>query len=104
MKYLGIKIGENLNWKQHTSEKWQMLSKQRNAILTKLRHFIDRKTLKSISCNIYVVTYLFRHKIQIQLKKILFWKKNPYGLYTFEITMLIDLLYLENPTSKIASS
>ena len=47
-----------------------------NAILSKLRHFIERKTLKSISCNIYVITHLFWHKIQIQLKKICFEKKS----------------------------
>ena len=47
MNYLGIKIGEMLNWKQQISDV-AVTSNKENAILTKLRHFIDRKTLKSI--------------------------------------------------------
>ena len=47
MNYLGIKIGEMLNWKQQVSDA-AVTSNKENAILTKLRHFIDRKTLKSI--------------------------------------------------------
>ena len=47
MKYLGINIDENLNWKQHVSDIAIKLNKA-NGILSKLRHFIDRKTLKSI--------------------------------------------------------
>ena len=47
MKYLGINIDENLNWKQQISDIAIKLNKA-NGILSKLRHFIDRKTLKSI--------------------------------------------------------
>ena len=47
VKYLGIKTDENLNWKQHTSDIDIKLNKE-NAILSKLRHFVDRKTLRSI--------------------------------------------------------
>ena len=42
VKYLGINIDENLTWKQQISDKAQA-----NGILSKLKHFIDRKTLKS---------------------------------------------------------
>ena len=47
VKYLGINIDENLNWKQQISDIAIKLNKA-NGILSKLRHFIDRKTLKSI--------------------------------------------------------
>ena len=47
MKYLGINIDENLNWKQQISDVAIKLNKAK-VILSKLRHFIDRKTLKSI--------------------------------------------------------
>ena len=45
VKYLGINIDEN--WKQQISDTAIKLNKV-NGILSKLRHFIDRKTLKSI--------------------------------------------------------
>ena len=47
VKYLGINIDENLTWKQQISDIAIKLNKA-NGILSKLRHFIDRKTLKSI--------------------------------------------------------
>ena len=47
MKYLGINIDENLNWKQHISDIAIKLNKA-NGILSKLRYFIYRETLKSI--------------------------------------------------------
>ena len=47
VKYLGIKIGENLNWKQQISDITIKLNRANN-ILSKLRYFIDRKTLKSV--------------------------------------------------------
>ena len=52
MKYLGIKIDENLNWKQQISDIAIELIKA-NGILSKLRDFIDRKTLKSIYHTIF---------------------------------------------------
>ena len=47
VKYLGIKTDENFNWKQQISDIAINLNKA-IAILTTLRHFLDRKTLKSI--------------------------------------------------------
>ena len=47
MKYLDIDIDENLNWKQQISQIVIKLNKT-NGILSKLRHFIDRKTMKLI--------------------------------------------------------
>ena len=47
LKYLGIDIDENLTWKKQISDIAINLNKP-NGILSRLRHFIDRKTLKSI--------------------------------------------------------
>ena len=47
VKHLGININEILNRKQQISDITIKLNKA-NGILSKLRHFIDRKTLKSI--------------------------------------------------------
>ena len=47
MKYVGVKTDENLNWEQQISDVATKLNRG-NAIQTKLKHFIDRKTLKSI--------------------------------------------------------
>ena len=52
VKYLGIKIDENLNWKQQNSGIAIELIKA-NDILSKLRPFIDRKTVKSIYHTIF---------------------------------------------------
>ena len=66
MKYLGIKIDENLNWKQQISNITIKLNTA-NAIISKLRYYIDRKTLKSvyhaIFKPIYVIPHLIGHKI-----------------------------------------
>ena len=45
MKYLDIDIDENLNWKQQISQIAIKLNKT-NGILSKLRHFLNRKNLK----------------------------------------------------------
>ena len=47
MKYRGINIDENLNWRQQISQIAIKLNKK-NGILSKLRHFIDKKTMKLI--------------------------------------------------------
>lgn len=47
MKYLSIKFDEILNWKQQISHLAISLNRA-NVILSKLRHFIDRKTLNTI--------------------------------------------------------
>ena len=51
VKYLGIKIDENFNWKQQISDVAIKLNRA-NVILSKLRQ-VSRKTLKSIYCGIF---------------------------------------------------
>ena len=47
VKYLGIKIDEHLTWKPHIDGMSAKLCKA-NAMLSKIRHFVDQKTLKEI--------------------------------------------------------
>ena len=46
MRYLGIKIDENLNWKVHIHDLTSKLDRP-NAILAKLRHFVNSEILRS---------------------------------------------------------
>ena len=47
VKYLGIQIDKRLTWKQHINHVVLKLSKA-NAMLSKLRHVLDIKTLRSV--------------------------------------------------------
>ena len=47
VKYLGVKIDEHLNWKPHIDGISTKLNKAK-AMLSKIRHFVDQKTLKAI--------------------------------------------------------
>ena len=42
LRYLGIKVDENLNWKIHIHDLTSKLNRA-NAILAKLRHFVERE-------------------------------------------------------------
>ena len=46
LRYLGIKIDENLNWKIHIHDLASKLNRA-NAILAKLRHFVNSEILRS---------------------------------------------------------
>ena len=47
VKYLGIHLGKYLTWK-HQTNNLAIKSNKANTILSKLRHYVDIKTLKSI--------------------------------------------------------
>ena len=52
MKYLGVTIDEHLTWKPHIDETSTKLNKA-NAMLSKIKHFVDQKTLKAIYHTIF---------------------------------------------------
>ena len=68
VKYLGINIDENLNWKQQISNIAIKLNRA-NGILSKLRHFIDRKTLKEIyaifECQLYYSSLIWAQNLNL---------------------------------------
>ena len=51
-KYLGIFIDENLNWKKHINKISTKLIKG-NAMLSKLRHFVNKDILFSVYYGIF---------------------------------------------------
>jgi len=50
--YLGVKIDENLTWNFHIDNLSAKLNRA-NAMLSKIRHYVDKKTLKSIYYSIF---------------------------------------------------
>ena len=52
VKYLGVFIDENLNWKKHINEISTKLIKS-NAMLSKLRHFVNKDILFSVYYGIF---------------------------------------------------
>ena len=52
VKYLGIRIDKNLNWKCHVSE-IAIKFNRANALLFKIRNFVNVKTLKTIHYTIF---------------------------------------------------
>ena len=52
VKYLGIKIDENLNWKQHIHDIAKKLNRA-NALLYTIRNFINRHILRTIYIAIF---------------------------------------------------
>ena len=81
VKYLGIEIDKRLTWKQQINHVTLKLNIT-NAMLSKLRHVLDIKTLRSAYYAIfesysYAMLHLFRPKTLIQLKDFTYYKKNP---------------------------
>ena len=52
VKYLGIRIDSNLNWKDHSNLIAIKLNKA-NSILSKLRYYVNSQTLKSIYYSLF---------------------------------------------------
>ena len=50
VKYLGIKIDENLNWHEQINNVAVKLNRA-NAMLSKVRHFVQKKKKINLSCN-----------------------------------------------------
>ena len=81
LRYLGIKIDENLNWKVHIHNLASKLSRA-NAILAKLRHFVNSEILRSTHfaifhshlsyvCIAWGLTRYHQQKVSILQKKAL---------------------------------
>ena len=65
-KYLGIKIGERLTWNEHINDIAIKLNRA-NAILYKVKEFVNTRVLKSIyqaifDCHLYYVNTVWGQK------------------------------------------
>ena len=52
IKYLGVLLDENLSWKPHVSEILKKLNRA-NSILSKVRHYVDKNTIRSLYFSIF---------------------------------------------------
>ena len=79
VKYLTIKIDENVNWHQQINNVAVKLNKA-NAMLSKVRHFVDKKTLKSIYHAIVELHLFHSYHVWAQntnsIKRLLSYKRN----------------------------
>ena len=86
MKYLGIKIHENLNWHEQIKNIAIKLNRV-NAMLSEVRYFVHKKTLKSIYHAIFESHLFYSCLVWAQninsIKRFIFYKRNLYGLCTF---------------------
>ena len=94
VKYLGVNIDENLNWIEQVSD----IAIKLNGILSKLSHFIDCKTVKSIYHAIFEPhlhsSSLVWAKNSNSIKRLFVLQKK-----SLPIISLLNLLYSENLTS-----
>ena len=79
MKYLGAKIDGHLTWKPHIDGISTKLNKA-NAMLSKIRHFVDQKALKAIyhaifESHLYYSSLVWAQNILILQKDCLSYKK-----------------------------
>ena len=81
VKYLGIQIDKKLTWKRQIYYVALQLNKA-NAMLSKLRHLLDIKTLRSdytlqYWSHIYAMLRLSGRKTLIQFKGFIYYRTNP---------------------------
>ena len=80
VRYLEIQIDKRLTWKHQINHVVLKLDKA-NAMLSKLRHVLDIKTLRSVYYAIFeshlCYASLVWHKTLIQLKGFTYYRKNP---------------------------
>ena len=106
MKYLVTNIDENLDWKQQISDIAVKLNKA-TEILSKLRHFIDRKTLKSMYHPIFEPNFYYSSLVWAQNSNLIKWlfvlqKKSLQIIYFLNHNAHTSPLFRELKNPKIA--
>ena len=80
VKYLGIKIDKNLNWKHHINEVSTKLIRA-NAILFKIRNYVNPKILRSIYFAIFESHLNYSSVVWVQnpgfIKRLIILQKMP---------------------------
>ena len=113
VKYLGVFIDENLNWKKHINEISTKLIKD-NAMLSKLRHYVNKDILLSVYygifhshlaylCLVWGQVNFFLNRITLLEKRaIRILHSAAYGVHTcplfhrYKVLKFVDLVSLEN--------
>ena len=80
LKYLGVKIDENLNWYHHINDQAAKLNRA-NALLFKIRNYVNQKVLTSIYFAIFDSHFNYANLICAQNSDAIQWiiilKKKP---------------------------
>ena len=81
VKYLGIKINENLNWKQHISNIAIKLNRA-NALLSIIRNYVNKLTLRTIyfvifDSHINYANLVWGQNLHVLSRTIIFYKRKP---------------------------
>ena len=87
VKYLGVYIDEHLNWKHHIDFVCNKL-KRANGALSKLRHYVDKKTLTSLyfslfQCHISYAAQIWGERQTIHARRVLILHKQALRIMSF---------------------
>ena len=98
VKYLGVQVDKRLTWKQHIDHAALKLNKA-NAMLSKLRHVLDIKTLRSVYYAIFEPHLCYASLVWAQnansVKRLYSLQKNPSDYCSFKVEFPIQVLYLK---------
>ena len=101
VKHLGIKIDENLNWRQQINNVAVKLNRA-YAMLSKVRNFVDKglwnQSITQFLHHIYSIPVLFGHRILIPLKILYVLQKKSLRLLYFLNCNNIQFLFLKIQT------
>ena len=87
VKYLGVYIDEHLNWKHHIDFVCNKL-KRANGALSKLRHYVDKKTLRSLyfslfHCHLSYAAQIWGQRQTIHAQRVLILQKQALRIISF---------------------
>ena len=87
VKYLGVYIDEHLNWKYHINFICNKL-KRANGALSKLRHYVDKKTLTSLYFSFFHSHVSYASRIwgqhqTLQTRRVLILQKQALRIMSF---------------------
>ena len=96
MRYLGVKIDENLNWKDHVHD---IATRLNRALLFKIRNYVSFNTLKSIYFAIFDphinYTNLIWSKTLTPHLELSLYRKNPLELSIISPGIVNQVYYLK---------
>ena len=102
VKYLGIKINEHFNWKQHIHDIAKNLNRA-NALLSIIRNYVNKRSLRTIyfailDSHISYVNLIWGQKPRAELSS---YKRKLWGLWIFSLEILIQVHYSHSRSNHI---
>ena len=104
VKYLGVKTDQCLTWQHHINDLFVKLNRT-NALLFKIRKFVDDKILRStyfaiFESNLNYCSFVWGQHYNAIIA-VSFYRKRHLELRTYNLKILIPVLYLEKLCLKI---